>query len=184
MKKIVVILLALITSISLSGQSGKSPKKLLKKLGTDPVFFLDSVNIDKSQINKLNPSDIASVTVYDGTDAINLLGEDGKDGVVYMFTKTFAKNSYWNYFKTKSKDYSDRVPSPDSDSTIQYILNKRVLISNFEGDLMLINDNIFKEISLIDKKTLAKDYNILDKDFGVLIISDKPNNLYHAKKKF
>lgn len=163
---------------------GQKPKKVLKKLGNDPVFFIDSVNVDKSELSKYQPEMTAKVSVYKDSDAINLVGPDGKDGVVYIETKVFAKTRYWNYFKSKSEEYSKIVPTPESDSSIQYILNDRILTKNFEGDLSLINDEIFKEIKVIDKDTLQKDFNITDKSYGVIIKSDKPGNLYRAKKKF
>lgn len=166
------------------GLYSQSPKKIIKKLGADPVFFLDSVNILRSEMLNINPTDVASVTVYRGKEATDLIGENGKDGVIYIFTKSYAKNSYWNYFRSKSKHYSDSLPTPESDSTVQYILNKRILTTNFEGDLMSIDDSIFKELIIIDKKTLEKEYNIFNKAFGIVIKSDKPDNLYHAKKKF
>jgi len=162
----------------------QSPKRIIKKLGNDPVFFIDSISIDKSELNKYNPKDIATVSVYKDSEAISLVGPDGKDGVVYIVTKAFAKKRYWNYFRSKSTDYAKMVLSPESDSTVQYILNERVLKSNYEGDLELIDDNIFKELIIIDKETLKSKYNIQDKEFGVMIKSDKPADLYHAKKKF
>ena len=72
--------------------------------------------------------------------------------------------------------------SPEPDSSIQYILNKHVLTSDYEGDLMAIDDKIFKEIVVIDKETLARDYNIFDKNLGVVIKSDKPDKIIHVDK--
>ena len=76
------------------------------------------------------------------------------------------------------------VPSAESDTAVQYILNKRVLKENFEGDLFIIDDTIFKSIRLLTKETLLKEFNISDKEFGFQIISDTPDNLYRGKKKF
>jgi hypothetical protein len=163
---------------------GQKPKKVIKKLGADPVFFIDSVNVDRSELTKYQPEQFAKVSVYKDSDAVNLVGPDGKDGVVYMETKVFAKRKYWNFFKNKSEEYSKIVSTPEGDSIIQYILNDRILTKNFEGDLSLIDDEIFKEIKVIDKDTLQKEFNITDKSYGVIIKSDKPNNLYRAKKKF
>ena len=87
MKKITILLLVLTTCISVIGQS---PKRLVKKIGNNPIFFLDSVNTVKSEVMKLAPTDIASVTVFHGAEATALFGDDGKDGVVYLFTKTYA----------------------------------------------------------------------------------------------
>jgi hypothetical protein len=69
------------------------------------------------------------------------------------------------------------VLNPESNSTIQYILNKRVLNTNFKGDLSLIDDTIFKEIRIIDEDTLQKEYGISGKTYSVIIKSKKPENL-------
>jgi hypothetical protein len=180
MKSIFILILSILT-LPVFGQK---PKRSVKKLGEYPVFFIDSINVDRSEIMKYQPEQFAKVSVYKDSNAINLVGPDGKDGVVYMETKVFAKKRYWNYFKSKSNDYANIVLAPESDSIIQYVLNDRILTTNFEGDLAPINDKIFKEIKVIDKETLQKEFGISDKSFGVLIKSDKPENLYKANKKF
>jgi len=170
-----------LTSIVMFSQS---PKRMVKKLGNDPVFFIDSVSVDKSELQKYDPNEIASVTVFKDKEAINLIGNDGKDGLVYIETKKFTKKRYWIFFKSKSTEYLKIVPSPDSDNNIQYILNKRILDKDFEGTLSAIDDKVFKKITIISKEQLEKDFKITDKDFGVLIISDTPDNLYKGNQKF
>ena len=73
---------------------------------------------------------------------------------------------------------------PGSDTLVQYILNQRILTSDFEGDLALVTDINFKRITIFDKFALQSQYNISGKAYGVLIEADKPAHLYHAKKKF
>jgi len=180
MKYVFILTLSILTLSS----PGQKPKKVIKKLGDDPVFFIDSTNVDKSEMMNYQPEQIAKVSVYKDSNAIKLVGPDGKDGVVYIETKVFARKRYWNYFRTKSAEYSNIVLTPESDSSIQYILNGRILTTNFEGDLSLINDDIFKDLKVIDKNTLQKDFGIVDKSYGVIINSDKPDNLYKANKKF
>jgi hypothetical protein len=179
MKKVLFILAVLPFSLF-----AQSPKRIIKKLKNDPVFFIDSINVDRSELNNYEATDIASVSVYKDSNAIKLIGDEGRDGVVYIETKAFAKAKYWNYFKSKSSRYAELVPSPQADTVVQYILNKRVLKSNFEGDLSLIDDKIFKEIIVIDKATLEKEYGMTNKSIGVIIKSDKPDDLYKGNKKF
>ena len=180
MKYFIVLTISFI-SVSIFGQS---PKRAIKKLGSDPVFFIDSVSVEKRDLSNYQPTEIASVSVYKDSNAVNLVGPEGKDGVVYITTIKFAKRKYWNYFKSKSTDYEKLILTPESDTAVQYILNKRILKSNFEGDLFLIDDKIFKGLKILDKSTLEKEYGIIDKDYGVLIESDRPPDLYKAKKKF
>ncbi|WP_316812899.1 hypothetical protein [Pedobacter heparinus] len=181
MKLTAFILFNFITLISFA----QSPERVLKKLGSNPVFFMDSVNVLQSDLQQYRPEEIASVTVFKDKEAIDILGEEGKDGVVYIETIPFAKKRYWKYFKTKSKSYGELLPNFDSDSTILYIINKRVLSEKgYEGTLAAINDKVFKEIMIVDKATLEKQYGITNKLYGVVIVSDVPDNLYNGKKKF
>ncbi len=170
-----------LTSIVMLSQS---PKRMVKKLGNDPVFFIDSVSVDKSELQKYDPNEIAFVTVFKDKEAIKLIGNEGKDGLVYIETKKFTQKRYWNFFKSKSTEYLKIVPSPESDNNIQYIINKRILDKDFEGTLSAIDDKVFKKITILSKEQLEKDFKITDKDFGVLIISDTPDNLYKGNQKF
>jgi hypothetical protein len=140
-----------------------------KKLFDDPVFFIDSVNVTRIELQNYRPTDIAVVTVYKDTNAIKLVGPQGRDGAVYIETKKFARNKYWNFFKGKSAEYLKAVPTPESDSSVVYILNGEALTKNFEGDLSGIDDKSFLNLQVIDKTQLLKDYDIKDKSFGIVI---------------
>jgi len=160
------------------------PKFELAEVDTDPIFFIDSIKVNRAVLMHYKPNEIASITVYKDTDAIKRDGSEAKNGLIYIETKEFAKNKYWSYFKSKSTAYEKLVVSPDMDLSIQYILNNRILKENYEGDLSAINDKIFKSIIIINKAQLAKDYGITDKEYGVIIKSDVPSNLHNAKEKF
>jgi len=181
MKRALLFTIFALIGITLLGQK---PKKVIKKLGDDPIFFIDSINVLQSELMKYDPTEIAQVTVFKDKEATDLFGDEGKDGVVYITTKKYAKMKYWTYFQSKSDDFKRLVPSPESDTSIQYVLNDRVLKNNFEGDLYLIDDSIFKEIKLLTKEVLQTQYKIFDKEIGFQIKSDIPENLYRGKKKF
>ena len=140
-----------------------------KQLMNDPVFFIDSVNVTRIELQQYKPADIAFVTVYKDTNAIKLVGEQGKFGAVYIETKKFARNRYWRFLSGKSASYLKTVPTPQSDSMVVYILNAKVLKKNLETDLAGIDDRSFIELTIIDKDQLKRDYNIQDKTFGVVI---------------
>lgn len=140
-----------------------------KKLFNDPVFFIDSVNVTRVELQNYQPTDIAVVTVYKDTNAIKLVGPQGRDGAVYIETKKFVGNKYWSFFKGKSTEYLKVVPSPGSDSSVVYILNGKVLTANFEGDLAGIDDKSFIDLQVIDKAKLLTDYGIKDKSIGIVI---------------
>lgn len=147
----------------------KNSKNRYKQLFTDPVFFIDSINVTRIELQQYQPTEIAVVTVYKDTNALRLVGEQGTYGVVYVETKKFAKNKYWNYFKEKSANFLKAVPKPQSDSLVAYILNDKVLTANFEDDLSAIDDKTFIGIRVIDKETLIKEFKIADKTYGIII---------------
>jgi hypothetical protein len=179
-KIIFTTILTLITLLAFS----QSPKRALKKLGADPVFFMDSINVDKSDLMKYDPSSIALVTVLKAKEAMAIIGDEGKDGAVYIETIPFAKSRYWRYFCSKSTDYKTLVPVAVQDTTVQYILNDKILDKNFEGNLAMIDDKIFKEIKVLSKEDLQKQYSIQNKEAGVVIRSEVPKDLHNGKKKF
>ena len=48
-------------------------KERYKQLFNDPVFFIDSVNVTRIEMQEYQPTDIAIVTVYKDTNAIKLV---------------------------------------------------------------------------------------------------------------
>ena len=139
------------------------------QLFDDPVFFIDSVNVTRIELQKYKPDEIAFVNVYKDSNAIKLVGEQGKFGAVYFETKKFVRNKYWDFLKSKSTEYLKIVPTPESDSSVIYILNDSILGKNSEASLADINDETFIELKVIDKKTLRKTYKVFDKTFGIFI---------------
>jgi hypothetical protein len=138
----------------------------------DPLFFLDSIRVNRGVLEHFQPSAFATMTVYKGADAIKIAGPNGKNGVIYFETKQDAKMRYWTFFKSKSAEYAKIVPDPEKDSGIQYILNKKPLKQSYEPDLSEINNKNFKSITIITNAQLAKEYGVLDKDYGVIILAD------------
>ena len=139
------------------------------QLFDNPVYFLDSVNVTEIELQKYKPTDFAFVTVYKDSNAIKLIGQQGKYGVIYIETKKFVRNRYWNFFKNKSSDYLKVVSTPDNDQDIVYILNGKVLKTNYEAELATITDKNFIDLKVIDKDSLKKDYNVKGKQFGIVI---------------
>jgi len=141
----------------------------------EPMYFIDSIRANKAFITEAyQPSEIAVVTVYKDSNAIKIAGQDGRNGVIYITTKSFARQHYWSYFKSKSSDYLKMVPDLKTESKVIYILNGKPLLENYEGDLFNINDSNFIELIVIDMKQLKNDYNISGKKLGV-VIKRKPN---------
>ena len=136
----------------------------------EPLFFVDSIRTNQAFIESAyKPSEFALVSVYKGDKAVALAGEGAKNGAIYLTTKSFARDSYWNYFKSKSPDYKDKVTDLKMESKVVYILNNKILHTNFEADLFDINDSNFVSLQVIAGNQLKKDYKVSGKPIGVII---------------
>lgn len=146
-----------------------NPTTVFKEPDKEPIFFLDSIRVNRGVLPSYEPTEIAFITVFKDTTAIRIIGPEGKNGVIYIFTKDFARNKYWNYLKSKSKDYLKAVPSSDNENNVVYILDNKVLEKDFEGDLFKLDDKTFGDLRVIDKKALRRDFKIENKKWGIII---------------
>ncbi|TJZ61529.1 hypothetical protein FAZ15_10095 [Sphingobacterium olei] len=179
MKQLVLIILAACTYSLTYGQSkGNAAENLSKQ----PIFFIDSVQVDQSEMQKYNSNQIASVTIVKDSTYLHIYGNT--PGSVYIETKSFSRKRFINYFRSKSIEFKQLLDSLENDNSFQYILNGKVLAKNYEGNLAAIDDKIFRSLTIIDKKELTSKYENTSKDFGILIASDVPENLYDGKNKF
>jgi len=155
--------------ISCYGLSHKTDEFLLFS-PNEPMFFVDSIRVNQNALESMyQPTEIAFITVYKDSNAIRLAGKDAKNGAVYVTTKLFARDHYWNYFKSKSIEYQKLVPDIKIESKVVYILNGQVLKTNFEKELFEINDDNFLDLTIINKEQLKRDYKISGKFIGVSI---------------
>lgn len=129
-------------------------------LAQTKVTYIDGVKVSQQEADKLKMEDIASMEV-------------GKDGN-HITTRAAVCNAYWNFFKSKSPQYAVLVPTLQELYKVQYIINGTVLTSNFDNTLAKVNDSNLESITIIDNASLAKDYNINDKHYGVVIKTKKP----------
>jgi len=139
------------------------------RVNRQATLIVDSIPVTEEAFKKIDPLTIAAVSVYKDSTAIKLLGDKGKNGAIYAETKPFAKKRFWNYLSRKSAEYKKLFPNIDSDTNAVYILNGDVKVSDYEGDLALIDDSSFKSIKIINRKTLKKEYKIADKEYGIII---------------
>jgi len=77
------LLIILFYSANLLAQE---PVKPVPKIKGDPLFIIDGKEASKSDLEKINPNDIAEVTVLK-EKAIELYGERGRNGVLLIETK-------------------------------------------------------------------------------------------------
>jgi hypothetical protein len=169
----------LLTAISF----GQLPKMAMKKMGENPIIFLDSIETDMSEMQALNPFDISNISIVKPKKAKKTLRDKGVDGAIYVTTVRAAKIIYWNYLSSKSDEYGRLFNSPQADTAAQYVLNGEPLTdSAAPGSLFLINDKNFKTINVIDKEEgrYFMD-NVVPKRYIVIITSKRPKGL--VKKK-
>jgi len=181
--KHLIILFCLLSQLCLAQSSVKN---LAKKLGPDPLYFIDSVKISKDDLKNLDAKTICSLTVLTDTDATNKFGPNARDGVVLLVTKAQAKRNYIRFFRRKSTHYDSLMNKMKSDSTFQYIINDKIKIdgNNSEGDLAAINDDLFISLEILSADDLKNKYSIIDKSVGVLIRCRKPKNFSHVDERF
>ncbi|HEY6503393.1 MAG TPA: hypothetical protein VIZ28_05405 [Chitinophagaceae bacterium] len=152
---------------------GQLPKKTMKKMGQNPVLFLDSTETDMAALQKLNPFDISNISIVKPKKAKRLLGDKGSDGAIYVTTVKEAKKIYWAFFSTKSDHYKKLLDSPQADSIVQYVLNGQTLSdSAAPGSLFLVTDKNFKSLAIMDKEKILSD-DIEPKRYVVAITSKR-----------
>jgi len=155
----------------------------MKKMGQNPIVFLDSVECEISYLLTLNPFDISNISIVKPKKAKTLLSDKGVDGAIYVTTVKAAKTIYWKYLSSKSDEYRCIFTSPQADTTAQYILNGEALSdSAAPGSLFLINNKNFKTINVIDKqegKYLMD--NVVPKRYIVIITAKRPKGLVKQK---
>jgi len=141
-----------------------------------PICFLDSVLIDYSELTKLKPEQIALITVFKDKQTTENSNEGNEYGTIYIETKTFARKRYTRYLKSKSLAYSELLVNAEIENEIVYIINDKVMVDNYQGDLAAIDDSNFKGLEIVKKKELKERYQIIDKNIGVRLTVQKALN--------
>lgn len=124
----------------------------------EPMIFVDSIRTNESFIKETySPDEFASITVIKGDEAIRLGGKEAKNGIVYIFTKDYARTKYWNFFRRISAPFAKAVNSP-TDVDVVYILNDKILTEKAEAELFVLSKDNLLDIKVIDKEQLKKQF--------------------------
>ncbi|HWB93865.1 MAG TPA: hypothetical protein VG605_18530, partial [Puia sp.] len=75
-----------------------------------PMYYIDSIRTNAGFLEQYQPSEIAYIQVYKDSNAIKLVGEQGRNGVIYVFSKTYVRQHYWEYLQSKSSEYRTMAP--------------------------------------------------------------------------
>ena len=170
MKHLIItfLLVFIVTPLCLSQE--RSEKSVLNEKKS-PVWFLDDKKIDDSVVQTMNPDDIAAITVLKEASAIKALGEEGKNGVVYIYSIPYACKKYIAYFRTKSPDYARLISTPEDEKEVVYVLNGKVLERKNAGDLFVIDDESFIDLKVIDSEQVKANYQLDGKKAGIIILT-------------
>jgi len=182
MKKPLLALTFSILAMQLFGQD--DPSTAMSKLGKNPFFIIDSQRIKKADLKNYIPDSIVTVVILYDTSAIKLYGDSAKDGAVIIETRSFARRKYISFFRIYSNSYDSLIQMTGNDESFAYIINDKVQEGNYEGNLSQINKDILLGIEILTKDKLLAKYNIQDKQYGILVHSKTPKDLYNADKKF
>jgi len=144
-------------------------KDNIKERTKDPIIFIDSIRANREDISKLSPKEVCGFSVLDETDGNKIAGPEGKSGVIYVTSKSFARSKYWAYLIAKSLDYLNAVPTNGNEPNVVYIINNKIYLNNYEDKLLKLNDTNFIEMKVIDEKQLNNIFNIKDKKWGIII---------------
>jgi hypothetical protein len=182
MKKLLLICTLFVSTLTVFGQD--DPKTAVGKLGTNPIFIIDSQRVNQSDLSKYSPDSIATVVMLYDTSATKLYGDAAKDGAVIIETRSFARNMFISFFRKSSQSYDSLYKVVGNDTSFAYIINDKVQKGNYEGNLSAITDELFGGLEILTNEELHSKYNINDKQFGILVHSKKPKDLYNGDKKF
>lgn len=67
------------------------------------------------------------------------------------------------------EEYKNKLTDLKKESNVTYILNNKVIRTNFEADLFQINDSNFVSLEVISGQQVKSDYHIRGKSFGIVI---------------
>jgi len=165
MRQFFLILVPMFLTASLA--LGQTDSTDTYELSEDALILLDEVPVNKADMEEYDPTEIAFITIVKGKDLHGPTG--GSKETIYVYTKKYARQHYWNYFKSKSPRYVEIVPMPGVENDVAYILNGNVLEENIESLLYDINDSNFGDLKVIGEKELKKKFKVKGKKWGVVL---------------
>ena len=72
----------------------QSLNKVDKVVTNEPIYYLDEIRISSEEVQNLNPNDLAAIEVFKDSTAIKNLGNEGKNGVIYINHKICPRKIY------------------------------------------------------------------------------------------
>ena len=180
MKNFFLIYCLFVSTLNLFGQNDL--KTAVRKFGPNPLFILDGQKVSQSKLSNYYPDSIATIVVLYDTSATKLYGDSAKDGAIIFETRSFARCMYVSFFRKSSQSYDSLYNVIGTDNSFAYIINDKVQTGSYEGNLSSINGQLFEGLEIINKEYLYSKFNVSDKNFGILVRTKKPRELYNTDK--
>ncbi|TWR24678.1 hypothetical protein FPZ42_16440 [Mucilaginibacter achroorhodeus] len=128
----------------------------------DPLYVVDGYKVDSRLFNALKPEDIETISVLKGASATALYGDQGKNGVVLVATKTGIKG-------TKALIDANETKLPIANNDPLYIIDG---VKADKVRLQAINPNDIESISVLKDAKSTAIYGPAGKK-GVVLITTK-----------
>lgn len=139
-----------------------------KKLMNEPLFFLDSISVAYEEIKQIPTDDIANVSVIKDKAAYELAGEKGKNGIIFIESKSYSRKKFWNMLAAVSESFKIAIPYPGADAGFKYIIKGKQIEDSPAALLGGITEKEIRKVSILSERKMRKKYGVKDKK-GVLI---------------
>ncbi len=172
-----LLLLPIFCNAQLIKTNGKkwNTKAQLEKINDSTAFFIDTIKVNKSDLGKVKPEEIALITAYfeDEPDLPEMFRSYLQNGAISFITKPYAIAKYRNEFSKISDEYKELTKqySTDRDSLL-YIVDGDTLKPNVEGALININLSRIETIQVIFPDEAQKRFGDIGR-FGVVFINPR-----------
>ena len=189
--------IAAISSVKIKGRTGNYDSVYVTRYKSKPIdpnnpplFIIDGKESSKEQMDKINPNDIASISVLKNANAVAAYGEKGSNGVIEIITKNNTITHNKNIADTSKTlkgqviDFRYNHQQPDSLLRIRGVSlldgsndSPLIVLDGKETDtqtLKNIPSNTIESITVLKDKSATEIYGDKGKN-GVIEISIKKN---------
>jgi TonB family protein len=150
-------------------------KVIQTEAGKKPLFIVDGVRMDEKQATAIAPNEISSMTVLKDKAAIDLYGQDAKDGVIVITRKKNATGEASDVF-----DVVETMPEfpGGAPKLFEYLSQnirypKEAMEANKQGRV-IVTFVVGKDGSIRDARVVKSVDPLLDAE-GLRVISTMPN---------
>ena len=124
--RIFTIIFCLFLSVNALGQSKNVPNKPVA------IIVVDGVITEKSELYKINPNDVANISVLKGTAATKLYGKKAAGGALIVTTKK-KQNPVLNFLRL------ERALTETAPSARPLVVLKAILVRSIQIKLRVLN---------------------------------------------